>query len=172
MTSKAEILRESATQNNLSGPDTGSSRFRTEFACLFLHNTDKIRLLNFPENDGLQIRGIIQRLWTRGIQEIKPYGQTVQIKLHGNPWRTSATGQSLIEGRRMMCTLLGELLGMGWVLSQTTGVCRTALDKGGLRVRRSAYLPDSYNDDRFVDLSSAITTPISQCLPLHILRRQ
>ena len=106
------------------------SVFCTEFACLFLGDTDKIRFLNFPENDLLRIQGNLQSLWTRGIQDVRSYGTAHEVKLRGNPWRSSASGQNLIEGRQMLCGLLQGLSDMGWVLSQTTSICRTAVEKG------------------------------------------
>ena len=141
MVIKAELHRREVESSVNGGPpgysvsnapllDHSRSGFRTEFACIFIYGTDKLRLLNFPRDDVETIKGILQTAWPRGIQEAKPYGMAEGIKLHGYPFKTSASGHGLLEGRKMLCQLLQELYNIGWVLTETVDVCRTSPDKG------------------------------------------
>ena len=141
MASKAELHQRGLQSSDDGGPPGYSvtnaplayqshSGFRTEFACIFIYGTDKLRLLNFSQADVERIKSIINTAWSRGIQEAKPYGMAEGIKLHGYPFKTSASGQGLLEGRQMLCRLLEELYNIGWILTETVDVCRTGLDKG------------------------------------------
>ena len=141
MASKAELYHRELQSSANAGPPGYSvtdaplayqsrSEFRTEFACIFIYGTDKLRLLNFSQADVERIKSIVHAAWPRGIQEAKPFGMAESIKLHGYPFKTSASGQGLLEGRQMLCRLLQELYNIGWILTETVDVCRTSLDKG------------------------------------------
>jgi hypothetical protein len=105
------------------------SPFRTRFACISLHMTDRIRLLRFPSTDIPPIRTIIAQSWPRGIQDLRNYDQSSEMKLHGNPWSTSAREQKT-EARGLVMGLLAGLFEMGWVLKASVDVSKKEYDKG------------------------------------------
>lgn len=103
--------------------------FRTKFACVSLHMTDRIRLLRFPEADIPRIQGIIKYSWQRGIQDLRVYDQSNEIKLYGNPWSASGSTQKP-EARRLVMGLLQGLFDMGWVLKAAVDISKKEFDKG------------------------------------------
>jgi hypothetical protein len=105
------------------------SSFRTRFACVSLHMTDRIRLLRFPDADVPRIQGIIKDSWPRGIQDIRLYDQSNEIKLHGNPWSASGSSQKS-EARWLVKGLLRGLFDMGWVLKAAVDISKKEYDKG------------------------------------------
>jgi hypothetical protein len=108
------------------------SSFRTRFASVSLHMTDRIRLLRFPEGDVSRIQGIIRSSWQRGIQDLRVYDQSNEIKLHGNPWgQNYATAQKL-DARRLMMGLIRGLFDMGWILKAAVDISKKEYDKGPL----------------------------------------
>ncbi|XP_057289349.1 uncharacterized protein LOC130612077 [Hydractinia symbiolongicarpus] len=87
----------------------------TKFMCLSLNETDKIRLINAPNDVNSVGREIISK-WVLGVQEEKNVygGVTYQAKLIGNPWSTiSGDG---IHGRALLLGLLNAFTSMGWRL--------------------------------------------------------
>ena len=138
MASKADIANN--TQLPIYAPSGGGPSithtnpqgFRTEFACMYIYGADKIRCLNFPQAEIDKIRDILQSVWPRGIQNLRPYGMSQEIKLHGYPWKSWTSGRGLIEGRKTFCGLLQELFNIGWVLTEATNLCRGCLEKGML----------------------------------------
>lgn len=131
------------SENN---PLMQTSSFHTTFACVSLHMTDRIRLIRFPEGDVPRIQGIIRSSWQRGIQDLRVYDQSNEIKLNGNPW--SAYGSTRkSEARRLVIGLLQGLFDMGWVLKAAVDVSKKEFDKGNVvtrhRKRKTDKVPDS-----------------------------
>ncbi|XP_057290061.1 uncharacterized protein LOC130612728 isoform X2 [Hydractinia symbiolongicarpus] len=91
------------------------SPLHTKFMCLSLNETDKIRLINAPNDVNSVGREIISK-WVLGVQEEKNVygGVTYQAKLIGNPWcHMSSEG---IHGRALLLGLLNAFTSMGWRL--------------------------------------------------------
>lgn len=105
------------------------STFRTRFACVSLHMTDRIRLLRFPEADVIHIQDIVRSSWQRGIQELRLYDESNEIKLWGNPW-SSSYGNQRREARRLMMGLLQGLFDKGWILKAAVDISKKEFDKG------------------------------------------
>lgn len=154
----------SDSSTSFSGP---AQAIRTEFACLFFHSTDKIRLLNFPDGDIVQIKGIMQSIWPRGVQKTKPYGIGQEIKLHGYPFKTSGSGQGLIEGRQMVGRLLQELFNIGWILAHSVDIC-TKNEEKGTAITRTPSIRPTANTGRFPYLSSTIASSCSSLVALYL----
>lgn len=108
---------------------TPVSSFRTTFACVSLHMRDRIRLLRFPGADVARIQDIIKSSWQRGIQNLRVYDQSNEIKLHGTPWSASGRSQKP-EARRLVMVLLQGLFDMGWILKASVDICKKEFDKG------------------------------------------
>lgn len=102
--------------------------FRTQFACITLNMTDLIRFINFPAQDGAHLQGVIQAAWPEGIQQIGPYGRSMQIKLRGRPWAYRSSGAD--ESRLLVLRVLEVLYNRGWVLLVAMDMSKKKLDKG------------------------------------------
>ncbi|KAK9245093.1 hypothetical protein V1506DRAFT_539163 [Lipomyces tetrasporus] len=109
--------------------------FRTTFACLSMHMSDRIRLLRFPARDVAKIREIIRRGWLRGIQDTRVYDAAEEIKLYGNPWRASSWNDEKMDARRLVCQILCGLFDLGWVLQAAVDISKKEYDKDTLLFR-------------------------------------
>jgi hypothetical protein len=108
-----------------------ASLFRTKFACVSLHMTDRIRLLRFPPQDTARIRDIIQRSWAKGIQDQRPYDASQEYKLHGNPWSPRGwSNDQRTDSRKLVCGLLEGLFDMGYILKASVDISKKEFDKG------------------------------------------
>jgi hypothetical protein len=94
------------------------SAFKTTFASITLHESDCIRILQFPQKDIEALRGVIKRSWVKGIQkEHLLYSSCYEFKLRGNPWNGSAcTGSESIPSRILMRDIYAYLFSVGWNL--------------------------------------------------------
>ncbi|KAF4626030.1 hypothetical protein G7Y89_g12131 [Cudoniella acicularis] len=113
--------------------------FRTSFASLSLHRTDRIRLLQFPPSDIEAIRGIIQRSWSNGIQDQRPYSVSYEFKLYGNPWR--GQGSDAIPARTLMRDIFAHLFSQGWILHASTDISKKEFDKDTMLFRKQQTPP-------------------------------
>ena len=102
--------------------------FRTQFACITLNMTDLIRFINFPAEDVINLKGVIQAAWPEGIQEMGPYGKSTQIKLRGRPLAYRPDGAD--ESRLLVLRILEVLYNRGWVLLVGMDMSKKKLDKG------------------------------------------
>jgi len=110
-----------------------TSQFRTVFASLSLHMSDRVRLLGFPNAVIDQIRQIIPQSWPKGIQAERPYEASHEFKLYGNPW--SGQGSDGVHARRFMYRVFETLANMGWVLLLSTDISKRVTDKDTLLFR-------------------------------------
>ena len=131
--------QEAAAKSTGQGPS--SSVFRTTFASVSLHMTDRIRLLNFPREEQSHIKTAVESAWERGIQDERMYGSSYELKLRGNPWGTHVRDQSVFESRKLMCSILGGLFDLGWVLKAAVDVSKKEFDKDTLLFRRQQPPP-------------------------------
>jgi len=111
----------------------GASSSETAFASLSLHQTDRIRLLQFSATEN-GIREVIRRNWHRGIQSERPYSSSHEFKLSGNPW--DGQGSDAIPARIVIREILAYLYSIGWVLYASTDVSKKRLDKDTLIFRK------------------------------------
>ncbi|OJD28100.1 hypothetical protein ACJ73_00497 [Blastomyces percursus] len=112
---------------------TAATSFRTNFASVSLHMTDRIRFLGFSSADVTQIYEIVRACWPKGIQSTREYGPSDEIRLCGNPWRPSAWFEDeKTAARRLVCGLLRGLYDMGWVLKSSVDVLKKEGNKGSV----------------------------------------
>jgi hypothetical protein len=148
--------------------------FRTTFACVSMHMTDRIRLLRFPARDVQLIQDIIRHAWPRGIQNTRVYDAANEIKLYGNPWSSSSWSDQKTDSRRLICRVLNGLFDMGWVLKASVDISKKEYDKGMLVM----YFHPCYqhrrtpttNKPRHPSLPLPTTTPTPMRLDVHLLR--
>lgn len=119
--------------------DTAPPTFRTPFASLSLHRSDRLRLLQFPPPAIDTIRDTIRTSWPRGLQDERPNSGSLEFKLKGYPW--DGKGDDAVLARRFMHRLFGALAGQGWILSVSTEISRRATDKSTLLFRKQIPAP-------------------------------
>jgi hypothetical protein len=115
------------------------SPFKTTFATVSLHRSDRIRLLAFPHEDVAAIRGVIKAYWRKGIQEEQTYGPSFEFKLHGYPWQGQTS--DAITSRILMREILAHLFKHGWTLHASTDVSKKEMDKDTLFFRKQQSPP-------------------------------
>lgn len=113
--------------------------FRTTFASISLHRTDRLRLLGFQTADIQGIRDVIQSSYRKGIQQEQLYGGSHEFKFHGNPW--SGQGSDAIIARILMREILAYLFSIGWILHASTDVSKKEFDKDTLFFRKQQVPP-------------------------------
>ncbi|KUJ18514.1 uncharacterized protein LY89DRAFT_569398, partial [Mollisia scopiformis] len=113
--------------------------FRTTFASVSLHRSDRVRLLGFPQSDIQSIRGVIQNSYSKGISKEQLYGKSHEFKLNGNPW----FGQSsdAVISRVLIREILAHLFSIGWILHASTDVSKKEMDKDTLFFRKQQARP-------------------------------
>jgi hypothetical protein len=115
------------------------SSFKTSFASISLHKSDRIRLLQFPPEDITAIRDVIKQNWPSGIQEERTYANSHEFKCLGNPW--SGQGADAIPARILMRGILAYLYCCGWILTASTDVSKSILEKDTIIFRKQAVPP-------------------------------
>lgn len=115
------------------------SPFKTSFAAISLHKSDRIRLLQFPQSDIVAIRGIIKKSWPRGIQDERTYSSSYEFKLSGYPW--SGQGPDAIPSRIVMRGIFAYLFSIGWILHASTDISKKEFDKDTLIFRKQQTPP-------------------------------
>ncbi|KAK6581833.1 hypothetical protein PZA11_005530 [Diplocarpon coronariae] len=113
--------------------------FRTTFASLSLHRSDRIRLLSFPQSEIDGVRFAISSSYQKGLQNEQKYGLSHEFKLYGNPWY--GQGSDAISARVVMRQILGYLFSVGWVLHASTDVSKKQMDKDTLFFRKQQQPP-------------------------------
>lgn len=113
--------------------------FRTTFATISLHRSDRLRLLGFPQSDIQALRGVIQSSYSKGVQKEQLYGKSHEFKLYGNPWY----GQSsdAIISRVLVREILAYLFSIGWILHASADVSKKEFDKNTLFFRKQQSPP-------------------------------
>jgi hypothetical protein len=135
MSTKAAISIEAES----APPPYVESSFKTSFASISLHKTDRIRLLQFPPDDTAAIRDIIKQNWPSGIQEERTYANSHEFKCLGNPW--SGQGADAIPARVLMRSILAHLFAAGWILTASTDVSKSVPEKDTMIFRKQAVPP-------------------------------
>lgn len=122
-------------------PAPSYTPFRTTFACMSLHRSDRIRMMQFPPEDISAIRDIIKRSWSKGLQAQGPYSASYEFKLYGNPWH--GQGSDAIPARIIMREILSYLFSQGWILHVNTDVSKSEFDTDSLIFRKQQSSPPS-----------------------------
>jgi hypothetical protein len=135
MASKAGI----STQDEPAPPAYAESSFKTSFASISLHKTDRIRLLHFPPEDITAIRNVIKQNWPSGIQDERPYANSHEFKCRGNPW--SGQGADAIPARVLMREILAYPFSCGWILTASTDVLKSIYEKDTMLFRKQVFPP-------------------------------
>jgi hypothetical protein len=120
---------------------SSTSAFQSQFASISLHQSDRIRFLQFPAEHTAAIRSVVARNWPFGIQAERPYGGSHEIKLRGNPW--SGQGSDAIPARIMMRELFAYLFSVGWIIHQTVDLSKKKFDKDTIVFRKQPTAPPS-----------------------------
>ncbi|KAI9686811.1 MAG: hypothetical protein M1820_010557 [Bogoriella megaspora] len=152
---KPPLYSDSSTANLTQTCST--TPFRTTFASLSLHMTDRIRLLNFPPETMPQISALVRTRWRSGIQSERLYGNSYELKLSGTPWRTGMGwgdwSEQTLNSRLLIMGLLAGLFNMGWVLNAAVDISRKEFDKDTL-ILRAQRPPPPACEWMFVNFSS------------------
>jgi len=117
-------------QSNQPGP---VPTFQSKFASLSLHQHDKIRLLDFPDEAVEVIKQVVQTGWPYGLQDSRTVHNSLELKLKGLPWL--GPGSDSMHARRFMRKLFEALFDAGWILSLSTDVSKKTKDKDTLIFR-------------------------------------
>lgn len=116
------------------------SSIKTSFASISLHQTDRLRLLQFPPNEIACIRNFIKQNWPKGIQEERPYAKSHEFKFPGNPW-SGADTTAIAAGVLIMRELFAHLFAHGWILTASTDVMTSVYTKDTMIFRQQAATP-------------------------------
>ena len=100
--------------------------------CLSLNETDKLRMINAPQNVVDSFRQVVQSKWLFGIKREGPYDQSYEIKVNENPWSYGMTGHDGAHGRVLLMYLLRAFAQLGWrqILSADVSAKFVHQDKG------------------------------------------
>lgn len=121
--------------------NTKQPDFKTKFACMTLNRRDRIRLLNFPQPEALAVQEVIKSVWRLGIQLVRPYGQSCEIKVNGNPWQHDSAGND--DSRRLVLRMFERLFDMGWVHQAAIDITGKVTSKDSLIFRKQDPPPPS-----------------------------
>ncbi|KAJ4269775.1 hypothetical protein NW762_001443 [Fusarium torreyae] len=113
--------------------------FKTQFACVTFNMSDRIRLINFPQEDVSAVKEVIQVRWQPGLVQARPYGQSTEIWVRGNPWSYKSDGND--DARRLMLAMLERLFDMGWVMQGAMDITRKSESKDSLIFRKQDPIP-------------------------------
>jgi hypothetical protein len=121
--------------------DAQNAAFRTTFASVSLHMTDRIRFTQFPPDDIAKIRATIQYFWPRGIQAERRYSVSYEFKLRGVPWYGSGTGPDAVPSQILMREIFSRLYSLGWIMTASTDISRKGHDNDTLIFRKQPVPP-------------------------------
>jgi hypothetical protein len=95
----------------------------TNYALLSFSWTDKIRLMHFPDLLTARVVDLIREEWTKGVQDVKPLEESLEIKLRGNPF-AHGMDEEKIAIRKLLISILAMLAKEGWCLAPVGGLGR------------------------------------------------
>ncbi|XP_078343312.1 uncharacterized protein LOC144629028 [Oculina patagonica] len=105
---------------------------QSPFFCISLNETDKLRLINAPDDVTKLCQEVIQSQYLLGVQRTQLYGTSLEFKLIGNPWSCGIDGHDGIHGRNLICHLFAALASRHWrpVISADVSAKYIHQDKG------------------------------------------
>lgn len=95
----------------------------SKYALLSISWTDRIRLMRFPDDPASRVLEILRTSWPKGIQDVKPFDETVEIKLRGNPF-AHGMDEEKIAIRKVLLAILETLAKDGWSVMPAGGLGR------------------------------------------------
>ena len=97
------------------------------FACIAVSSTDTLQLIDFPSGMNEALKSVVEKNWPQKIQKTKPIGESMEIKLCGNPWM-DYTGPSPenIQSKTLIKALINELDSRQWILYGSSNLRGTA----------------------------------------------
>lgn len=120
-------------------PTKQETPFRTNFASVSLHMTDRLRLMFLPPEVCDAVRNAIHQTWPNGIQQEREYHGSWEFKMRGNPWVPH--GEDAIYARRLTRGIMSVLYSYGYVLYISTDISMKAGDKDNLFFRHQDPAP-------------------------------
>ena len=132
-------LSKGLEENNFEYVIPTDFRFRSAFASMSLHGVDRIRFLQFPQEDIFALHSVVQASWYLGIQAVRKYSFSHEFKLNGSPWR--GQGSDAIPARIVMRSILAYLFSVGWILQASTDVSKKDHGKDTLIFRKQETPP-------------------------------
>jgi hypothetical protein len=115
---------------------------KNHFACVSLNETDKLRLIGFPDHVQGAIESAIQTGWCSGLQRKQNYGDSIEYKLKGN--FLLGQGSEAVPSRRFMLCVLKNLKSLGWKLIASTDISSKEMDKDVLFFRLEEPDPEAH----------------------------
>jgi hypothetical protein len=85
--------------------------------------TDRIRLLRFPDHITTSVVEGIRNGWPKGVQDLKPSDDGLEIKLRGNPF-AHGVDEEKIAIRKLVLGILEILAKVGWIVLPVGGMGR------------------------------------------------
>jgi hypothetical protein len=113
--------------------------FETAFASISLHKSNKIRFLQFENDDIVGVREVINHFWPQKLHSEREYAASYEFKLHGNPW--GGQGNEAVPARIVMREIFAYLYSVGWILHVTTDVSKKPFEKDTLIFRNQGKPP-------------------------------
>ncbi|KAK3754175.1 hypothetical protein QZH41_007957 [Actinostola sp. cb2023] len=92
--------------------------------CVSLRSTDKLQLVNIPENMLAVIKDAVVKTWRQGIQSEGPNENSYEIKLSGNPWISQA--EESVQARLLLVTIISALAQQQWMLHAAANIKSTS----------------------------------------------
>jgi hypothetical protein len=94
---------------------------------MWLNCSDRIRLIDCPQEVADAVDRCIKAYWPMRIQDFFRDELCVEYKLKGNPWRSN--GDDAINGRFLITHILQSLLVVGWEAMCALDISRRTDDK-------------------------------------------
>ena len=95
------------------------------FACIGISSTDKLQFIGFPYALHHIFQTVVSQNWPKTIQLVKLIGDTLEIKLVGNPW-LSEDGSESVQSRTLIKALINALDHNKWLLYGASNLKDTA----------------------------------------------
>uniref|UniRef100_A0A1I7ZZY0 Reverse transcriptase domain-containing protein n=2 Tax=Steinernema glaseri TaxID=37863 RepID=A0A1I7ZZY0_9BILA len=108
----------------------GTTLRHEDYCCISLNSTDRLRLIECPEELIDMASRLIEDSWVGGIQKLKTEGDCTEYKMKGAPWYAS-TKIDAVRTRTFLTALLQECCAKGWAVMTALDVSRKLSDKRG-----------------------------------------
>lgn len=119
--------------------ENDAAAFKTQFACVEIRPSDRIRLINFDETDISAVHQVVRTTWSRGIDRVRPFGESREMKLHGTPWSYRSNGDD--DARRLLLRIIECLHDIGWVLQSAFDITKNSSSRDSLVFRKQEPAP-------------------------------
>jgi len=95
------------------------------FACIGISSTDKLQFIGFPNALHHIFQTVVSQNWPKTIQLVQLFGDTLEIKLVGNPW-LSEDGSESVQSRTLIKAIINVLDHNNWLLYGASNLKGTA----------------------------------------------